>query len=68
MGCNATFVSSFKITDICFIFFKMTLKNELCRICGCEITENEKCSKCKLIISTKCKCCQGIEQIQTHIH
>ena len=67
MGRNATFISFFKLTDNAFIF-KMTLKSELCRICGCKITEYEKCLKCKLIVATMCKCCQGIEQIQTHSH
>jgi len=44
------------------------MKEELCRICGCNMDEYTKCEKCSLIVSTICKCCQKIDQIQTHTH
>ena len=44
------------------------MNNELCRICGCILGEFETCSKCHLIITTICKCCNAIEHTQTHIH
>ena len=44
------------------------MKIELCRICGCQTEELERCGKCRLIISTMCNCCANIVCVQTHSH
>ncbi len=65
MGCNASSFSFFKATGISLA---IEMKDELCRICGCEVKDLKKCPKCKLITSTICKCCKNIEKSQTHSH
>ena len=41
---------------------------KMCRKCGCEIQEFERCCKCRLAISTICNCCANIVLTQTHTH
>lgn len=40
----------------------------LCRKCGCETTKFTKCMKCNMAMSTICKCCKRIYDIQSHVH
>ena len=44
------------------------LKEQLCRKCGCEVTEHTKCDIYGLVIETICKCCNKVDEINTHLH
>ena len=51
-----------------FFLLGCYMKIELCRLCGCETKEFERCNKCRLIVSTICNCCANILSIQVHRH
>ena len=40
----------------------------MCRACGCEIREFQKCDRCALAVSSICGCCSSVTSVQTHVH
>lgn len=40
----------------------------MCRVCGCDIREFERCDRCRLAVSTICECCSAVMSVQSHVH
>ena len=40
----------------------------MCRACGCEVRELERCGRCRITAATICECCLKILPVQTHTH